>query len=278
MELKNRILKEQIYNNRVSHAYLLVSSSNEQLINESQGFIYNLFNEEGKNKFLSHSNVDFLKVVPENRNIKISMVREIIKFLSTSPVESNYKIVLIQNGELFRKESANGLLKILEEPPKYGKIIITTNNEEQIIKTIISRCQVVNLESPETIQDSINEDLNEILANSINRKLLELNRSKDYFNENKDNANSLYNYIYKFFYDIYIYKNTLNKNKLNYMDNFKIYKDIKVFTNENLINILERIEFIRNNFKNNVNFQLSNEELLLYIMEEQNGRSSRSTL
>lgn len=278
MELKNRILKEQISNNTVSHAYLLVSSSEDQLANESSSFIYNLFNEESRNKFLSQSNVDFLKVVPENRNIKIAMVREIIKFLSTSPVESNYKIVLIENGELFRKESANALLKTLEEPPRYGKIIITTNNEEQIIKTIISRCQVVNLESEKNITENINVDLNEILIASINRKLLELSRSKNYFNDNKDNANSLYNYIYNFFYDIYIYENTLDKTKLNYLDNFKIYKDIKVFTNENLINILEKIDFIRNNFKNNVNFQLSNEELLLYIMEEQNGRSSRSTL
>lgn len=278
MELKNRILKEQISNNTVSHAYLLVSSSEDQLANESSSFIYNLFNEESRNKFLSQSNVDFLKVVPENRNIKIAMVREIIKFLSTSPVESNYKIVLIENGELFRKESANALLKTLEEPPRYGKIIITTNNEEQIIKTIISRCQVVNLESEKNITENINVDLNEILIASINRKLLELSRSKNYFNDNKDNANSLYNYIYNFFYDIYIYENTLDKTKLNYLDNFKVYKDIKVFTNENLINILEKIDFIRNNFKNNVNFQLSNEELLLYIMEEQNGRSSRSTL
>ena len=278
MELGNRILKEQISNETVSHAYLLVSSSEEQLIKESEGFVYSLFDEVGKNKFLSGNNVDFLRVVPENRNIKIAMVREIIKFLSTSPVESNYKIVLIENGELFRKESANALLKILEEPPKYGKIIITTNNEEQIIKTILSRCQVINLESIKNITESVNEDLNEILINSINRKLLELSRSKNYFNDNKDSANSLYNYIYNFFYDIYIYKNTLNKTKLNYVDNFKIYEDIKVFTNENLINILDKIEFIRNNFKNNVNFQLSNEELLLYIMEEQNGRGSRSTL
>ncbi|QQK07329.1 ATP-binding protein [Miniphocaeibacter halophilus] len=278
MVLKNRILKEQLLNNTVSHAYLFVSSSENILEEETKAFIYDLLGLELGEKFLSGNYVDFLEVLPDNKNIKIAEIRNVIKFLSTSPVEGKYKLVLIRNAEFFRKESANALLKILEEPPEYGKIILTTNNEEQIIKTIISRCQVVNLENNVQLYGGKNNQLNDILINSINRELLELARSKDYFNENKDDSYDIYTYFYNFFHDLLIYKNTKDIEEIIYKDNINIYKDIDVFNNENILKILDKILEIKNNFKINVNFQLSNEELLLYIMEEQNGRSSRNTL
>lgn len=272
MEVSSRILKEQLLNRTTSHGYLLVSSDEDILSKESKVFIYNLFEDEtSKIKFINGTNVDYLEILPENNNIKISSSREIIKFLSTSPVESKYKIVLIRNAELLRKESANALLKVLEEPPVYGKIILTTNNEEQIIKTILSRCQVINLESLNNETKNIDENLNEILLKTINRSLLELINSRDYFNEVKNEANEVYDYFYKFFHDLYIYINSKNINMLIFKENVELYKKIKVFSNENLMNILEKIVEIKSNFKINANFQLSNEELLLYIMEEQNG-------
>ncbi|WP_099203606.1 DNA polymerase III subunit delta' C-terminal domain-containing protein [Miniphocaeibacter massiliensis] len=271
MNLSSRILKEQLKNNSLSHAYLLVSRNKEILENESKALIYNIYNGEDNSseKFLRDANVDFFKVEPEKNNIKIGQVREIIEFLSSGPVESKYKVVLIKNAEFFRKESANALLKILEEPPKYGKIILTTDNEEKIIKTIISRCQVINLEHSVEIAYEDYAELNKILVNSINRNLLELSNSKEYFFNNKEKANEIYNYFYNFFYDLYKYGNSKIKDNLIYKDNIKIYEDINKFKNENLINILDKIMYIKDKFKNNVNFQLSNEELLLYIMEEQ---------
>lgn len=272
MELSSKILKEQILNNSTSHAYLLVSKDENSAKEEAKAFIYKLFeNSNSQRKFVNGINVDYLEINPEKNNIKIASSREITKFFSTSPVESKYKIVLINNSELFRKESANALLKILEEPPNYAKIILTAKNEEQIIKTIISRCQVVNLENNDILNNDINEELNGILYRSIKRNLLELSLSKDYFDEVKNDANEVYDYFYKFFHDIYIYLNTKNENILIFKENIELYKKINVFNNENLINILEKIMEIKNNFRINANFQLSNEELLLYIMEEQNG-------
>ncbi|HHX70576.1 MAG: hypothetical protein WAO56_10850 [Miniphocaeibacter sp.] len=278
MALKNRILREQLSNNRVSHAYLFVSSSESILEEETKAFIYELLGKELGEKYLSGNYVDFLEILPDNKNIKIADIRNLIKFLSTSPVEGKYKLVLIKNAEFFRKESANALLKILEEPPEYGKLILTTNNEEQIIKTIISRCQVVNLENELQVYGGSNRELNNILINSINRELLELARSRDYFNENKNDSDEIYTYFYNFFHDLLIYKNTGDIEELIYKDNKDIYNKINVFNNENILKILDKVLEIKNNFKINVNFQLSNEELLLYIMEEQNGRSSRNTL
>ncbi len=271
MNLENRILKEQVKNSTLSHAYLLVSRDRSYLEKETRGLIYNIFGKNSKEaeKFSRGLNVDFLMVEPEKNNIKIAQVRNIIEFLSSGPVESKYKVALIKDAEFFRKESANAILKTLEEPASYAKIILTTNNDEQIIKTIISRCQVINLENKEKVEHQNHKDLNKILVSSINRNLLELSNSKEFFASNKDNANEIYDYIYSFFYDLYKYKNTENKENLLYNDNIRIYKEIDRFSNENIVNILDKISYIKNKFKNNVNFQLSNEELLLYIMEEQ---------
>ena len=124
----------------------------------------------------------------------------------------------------------------------------------------------------------IDRDLNKILIKTINRELLELLRSKDYFNENKDDSVRIYNYFYNFFQDLFIFNNSKNINNLYLKNNIDIYKKIDCFNNEDLINIINKISEIKEYFKVNINFQIANEELLLYIMEEQNGRSSRNTV
>ena len=197
-------------------------------------------------------------------------------------MESNYKIVLINNGEYLRKESANALLKVLEEPPEFAKVLITTNNENQIINTITSRCQVINLDDnfdkTEEVGILMEEELMIILKNTIKRELLELNRSKKFLNENKEDASKIYSYFYRFFHDLFIYNNTNIENNLYFRKNVEIYKNIYFFNNEDLINIMEKINEIKDLFKVNINFQIANEELLLYIMEEQHGRSSRNSI
>lgn len=95
---------------------------------------------------------------------------------------------------------------------------------------------------------------------------------KEYLNSLKLEQDKLYNYVYSFFYDLYLYK-TENKKNLDLIipNNISIYKNVSNFNRENIYLILDKIVEIWDNFKTNVNFQLSYEKLLLYIMEEQNG-------
>jgi len=67
--------------------------------------------------------------------------REIIKTLSLKPFESLNKVMIIWQPEAMHSSAANGILKILEEPPPNTFFILVSNNAERLITTILSRTQ-----------------------------------------------------------------------------------------------------------------------------------------
>jgi DNA polymerase III subunit delta' len=71
--------------------------------------------------------------------------REIIKTLSLKPFESKYKVMIIWQPELMHPSAANGILKILEEPPAHTYFILVTNASDKLLPTIISRTQIVTV-------------------------------------------------------------------------------------------------------------------------------------
>jgi len=71
--------------------------------------------------------------------------REIIKTLSLKPFESKNKVMIIWQPELMHPSAANGILKILEEPPPHTFFILVTNAAERLLPTIISRTQIVTI-------------------------------------------------------------------------------------------------------------------------------------
>lgn len=71
--------------------------------------------------------------------------REIIKALSLKPFESPHKVMIIWRPELMHPSAANGILKILEEPPPHTYFILITNAADKLLPTIISRTQIVTV-------------------------------------------------------------------------------------------------------------------------------------
>jgi DNA polymerase-3 subunit delta' len=71
--------------------------------------------------------------------------REIIKTLSLKPFESPHKVMIIWQPELMHSAAANGILKILEEPPPQTFFILITNAADKLLPTIISRTQIVTV-------------------------------------------------------------------------------------------------------------------------------------
>ncbi|MDR0792374.1 MAG: hypothetical protein LBE82_03630 [Chitinophagaceae bacterium] len=82
----------------------------------------------------------------ENRqgNITAEECNEIIRKFSLKSFESEYKILILWMPEYLGKEG-NKLLKLIEEPPAKSLFILVAENEEQILPTILSRCQLVKV-------------------------------------------------------------------------------------------------------------------------------------
>ncbi len=101
--------------------------------------------------------------VKENQqgNITAEECNDIIHKLSLKSFESGYKILVMWMPEYLGKEG-NKLLKLIEEPPPNTLFILVAENEEQILPTILSRCQLVKIPALEI------KDIEQALINRNN--------------------------------------------------------------------------------------------------------------
>ena len=79
--------------------------------------------------------------------IRVDDIREIGDWAATSPLESPKKIALISPAERMNLSAANGLLKLLEEPPRSLILILTSLDSALLPPTISSRCTRLVLEA-----------------------------------------------------------------------------------------------------------------------------------
>lgn len=70
---------------------------------------------------------------------------EILKTLSLRSFAGGYKIMIIWLPEAMNVESANKLLKIIEEPPTKTVFILVSEAAEELLPTILSRCQLIKV-------------------------------------------------------------------------------------------------------------------------------------
>jgi DNA polymerase-3 subunit delta' len=76
--------------------------------------------------------------------IGVDEAQDIVKSLSLKAYEGGHKVMIIWMAEKMNIASANKLLKLIEEPPNKTVFILVAEDEEQIITTIKSRCQILH--------------------------------------------------------------------------------------------------------------------------------------
>jgi len=89
--------------------------------------------------------------------IGVDEALQIVKSLALKSYEGGYKVMVIWMAEKMNTPAANKLLKLIEEPPEKTIFILIAEDEEQIIGTIRSRCQVLHF--PPLAEDAIAEAL-----------------------------------------------------------------------------------------------------------------------
>ena len=90
------------------------------------------------------NNPDLLIIEPL-LSIGINQIRSLQKFLSRKPYQLSIKTALIPQAEKLTIPAQNAFLKTLEEPPANSLIILTCQSQEQLLATIVSRCQTIKL-------------------------------------------------------------------------------------------------------------------------------------
>ena len=81
----------------------------------------------------------------KNGLIAVAEAKSIISKLSLAPVYDGYKAVIFYLPEKMNQETANRLLKMVEEPPVNTLFIFITHAPEKVLQTIFSRCQSIRV-------------------------------------------------------------------------------------------------------------------------------------
>lgn len=96
-------------------------------------------------KFATGNHPDIQVFDADNDALKIDQIRDVQKYVTLSPYESQYRVVVLCNFERATTSAANALLKTLEEPPSYAVLILTATDPSHLLPTIVSRCQRLSL-------------------------------------------------------------------------------------------------------------------------------------
>lgn len=145
------VLKNQIKNNNVGHAYLFtgIRGTGKTSIAKILAQAINCENRDGASpcnkcksclSILSGNNPDVTEIDAASNNgvDDIRLIKDEISFL---PTTSKYRIYIIDEVHMLSTGASNALLKTLEEPPAHVKFILATTEPQKLPATVLSRCQ-----------------------------------------------------------------------------------------------------------------------------------------
>ena len=151
------ILSNAIVNNRIAHAYVLTGVRGVGKTTTARLIAMSLNCQQRESKsFEPCGNCELCVSIRQDRNLDVieidaasktgvDDIREIIDHVKYKPVNSTYKIFIIDEVHMLSKNAFNALLKTLEEPPEHVKFIFATTEVKKIPITILSRCQRFDL-------------------------------------------------------------------------------------------------------------------------------------
>ncbi|OGO88801.1 MAG: hypothetical protein A2Y17_03855 [Clostridiales bacterium GWF2_38_85] len=211
---------------------------------------------------LCHPDVVLLSSSGGRFSFHIEDIRFIRSDAYVMPNDSDKKIYILENAQDMTVQAQNALLKILEEPPKNVYFFILTIRRELLLPTVLSRGQIIKLESPEDKQREVNENA----ALTLKALLSPLNNRFDFFafflslKLKRDKALELFNDIVELLRDLIIYKESGNSTIYDQTEKLSVLVSAKAII-KMMDSLREAILKIENNANINAVFTLLAYEL-----------------
>ena len=266
----NEYISKYIKEDRINHAYLLETNSSNK-IELAEEIVKRIISFDNVSLEEMKLNNDLIVIESDTNSIKTESIELLKEKLMTTSTYNSKRIYIINEADKLNDYAANKLLKFIEEPEENIIAILTTDNKNNMINTILSRCQVLrfivkenkisNLE--EEYVDSLFdfvlniEENNETAIAYQNRYDIKKLSDRSYI---KDFLNNLL-YIYD---DVIMYKS--NK-KVEYFKN-NIDKIEKISENNDIVSIKNKIKAINTcleRLKYNPNIKLLIDKLIILM-------------
>ena len=267
-------IEKQLQSEKILHSYMFygenIEEYNEQILlflystiikkdifkeyNITKKSDYNIIREKENlyNQILSGV-VEEFKIL-DGKEMKVQDIRNAFSSVYEKPLIIEKRIYIINNFEYLNNSSQNALLKILEEPPFYVTIILTSKTLNGILDTIKSRCQKTYLaEKIENRKIGKDNILSEVIDDKIKDDILNI----------LENSNIMKKSQYYSKYSDIITKENIEE-ILNILENI-------IYENSMIYNSIYRIIIeTRRRVKINCNFEMTKDYLILNIWDEIN--------
>ncbi|MCK8627636.1 DNA polymerase III subunit delta [Fructobacillus cardui] len=146
-----RQFEQAVAEDRLSHLYLLAGVGDAEKIALAKSLASFVLGQDEltKQRLAAFDHPDFVTVLPEKPGaaIKIAQIRSLVPELTTTALEGKRKIFVIDQADTLTTAAANSLLKFIEEPAGPQLILLLTNKASDVLATIRSRAQLVNLQA-----------------------------------------------------------------------------------------------------------------------------------
>lgn len=310
-------LRKAINNQKIAHAYIFEGPNGvgkvKTAINFAKGIQCKNYHDDACDTCISCLKVDGnnhpdIKIIePEGKSVKNKQIEEFQQDLLRKPYEGNKKVYIIKDANNMTIRAQNRLLKTLEEPPKYGVILLMSTNVNSFLPTIKSRCQILKFHRiaqkyiEEILINKYEIDKQEarvlsafsdgILSKAVKLKMSDEFRTKreetigiiervlnkdpliifdlvEFFQKNKEDIDEILDFMLFWFRDLIILMQTdSDKFLINIDKKNTLQNHMGHIACERIGNIINVIEKTKNDIKANVNFQLAIEMMLLHIQE-----------
>jgi DNA polymerase-3 subunit delta' len=166
-------LDRAIQHGRVRHAYLFTGPDHIGKTTLARAFVMAL-NCTGANPPCgqcrsctliarnAHPDISLVEAEQVGGTLKIEQVRDLQQTLPLRPYEARYRVAVLRRFHEAQQAAANALLKTLEEPAANVILILTANDPDALLPTIISRCQLFHLRPlpVRTVREALARELN----------------------------------------------------------------------------------------------------------------------
>lgn len=117
-----------------------------------------------KMRTLQHPDLMLIEPTGASNTIKIDSIRQVSKFVRNHPFEARYQIIIINDAHTMTTEASNSLLKTLEEPPSWVRIMLVTHRPNRLLNTIRSRGQFVQFKklADESLMSLLNKEYGDV--------------------------------------------------------------------------------------------------------------------
>lgn len=253
-----KIFKNSISKNKLSHAYLINTNGYHKGFDFAKAFAKYLLcpnNETGSHECSvchlidNNSYSEFKVIEADGLWIKKEQTDELQEMFSMKSL-SDRKVYIINGVENLNISASNSILKFLEEPEEGIVAILITDNIYKVLGTIVSRCQVINLNNVQVKSD-------DMLLNVGNQLYNDSDKINEFVNDSESISKighviDFIEYLYSNKLDTLVYINKYWNDFFKGKDDYLFAFNIMIMFYSDVINYKMGNDIILSEFKSNI--------------------------